>query len=115
MKKILLPILVIICISGLAGGLLWYDAHRLDDYMNDPQKGDIYVMYADEVYAPMKIEIVEENQISMVSSLYFFENIVPDRVDIIDSEFDYNTHVTYLRSDLIGMYEDGRIVEIYRD
>ncbi len=115
MKKIILPIVVVLCIVSAIVGFMWYDAHRLDEYANDPKVDDIYVMYADEIYAPMKIDLIDGSQISMVSSLYFFEGDVPNREDILDSEFDYSTYATYEHTDLLDMYEEGRIVEIYRD
>lgn len=87
----------------------------MNSYINHPMVGDIYILHEDNIYAPMKIDKIEAEQIWMINYVYYFEEAVPDREQISDNEFDESTYLIYEHSELLRMFEEGIIVEIYRE
>lgn len=115
MRKGTFPIVIVALLILTVVIAWWYNSKRLDDFIENPEVGDIYILKDEDVYAPIKIDRIEENEIWMRNYLYMFAEAVPDRQQILDGEFDQSSHLIYKRSELERMYEEGKIVEIYRD
>ena len=115
MKKTIKPLIGLFLAGIIIFIFWWVNSHRLDDYIQNPKVNDIYIMHADELYAPFKIIEIDKNQIWTVYYYYNFTDAVPDRNQILEEEFDLSAHFIYEKQDLIKMYQEGRIVEIYRD
>jgi len=110
-----LPFIVLIIVALVVIFLWLKDSNRLKNYAENPRVGDIYIFQEDNVYAPVRIDKMENDQIWMLNYQYFFSEAVPDREQILDDEFDLNNHLIYEREELRRMFEQGRVAEIYRD
>ena len=115
MKKTFAPFIIIGIIAIVLLLIWWRDSARLSEYIDNPEKGDIYILNEDDIYAPIRIDRIESSEIWMLNYMFFFSDAVPDREQILDHEFDQSNHLIYERSELKKMYEEGKVVEIYRD
>jgi hypothetical protein len=115
MKKLALGFVIFGILGGIVGYLWYQNSARLDDYYENPEIGDIYILYRGKLYAPMRINQVNERTISFSQYLFSFGQAVPDRELILDNEWDLNFDAVYERSELDRLWEEDVIVEIYRD
>lgn len=115
MRKINLPIIAVVLLGLTVLIAWWMNSNRLDKYINHPEIGDIYILQDEEIYAPIKVDRIDDKEIWMRNYIYIFADAVPDREQILDHEFDLSNHLIYDREEILLMYENGKIVEIYRD
>ncbi len=115
MKKISLAyaLIFILLICVLIAWLL--NASRLDDYAENPEIGDIYILEQLEIYAPLRITNVKTDQVIFQQYLFSFGQAVPDRELLLDNEWDFTMDVTYEKTEILRLYDEGTVVEIYRD
>lgn len=85
-----------------------------EEYINDPQAGDIYLFEASDMYFPVRVDFVEEEYVYCNNSLYVFENDMPEWEDMPANEFDYSYHHIYEKAELLSLYKDHRIVRVLR-
>ena len=82
--------------------------------INDPKIGDIYICHDKGIYSPIMVDSVGTKLLYLFSSNYVFTDAIPTKDQILDEEFDKNFHLIYDREEIISMYSDGKIVEVYR-
>lgn len=114
-RKIDIPVIAVLVLAAVVIALWISNNSRLDSLIEDPKPGDIYILHDGELYFPMLIESVRENEVSFYQYLFSFGEAVPDREQILEEEWSYNLLATYERRELQSMYESGKIIEIYRD
>ena len=85
------------------------------ELINSPQPRDIYILEEKGVYYPMKLDSVANDVIYMVNSKFVFTDAIPQPGDLPDNDFDYAFHLIYEREELKRLYDDGKIIEVYRE
>ncbi|MDG1916087.1 MAG: hypothetical protein P8I55_16050 [Crocinitomix sp.] len=106
----------ILIITILIGGWLLLYFFKGDDtgkLIANPKVGMIYIFQEDEVYAPMRIDSIAEQQLYMRNYLFTFVDAVPKRKQIIAEEFDLNFYAIYEKREIRRLYEVGNIVKVY--
>jgi len=84
-------------------------------YIDDPQAGDIYLFEASETYFPVRVDYVEDDYVYCNNSRYVFENDFPEWDDMPATEFDYSFHHIYEKSEIQKLYQEQKIVKVYRE
>lgn len=85
----------------------------VETFIDSPQKGQVYIMKENEVYAPMKIDSVSSSEIFMLNYEYIFKDAIPARKQIIDEEFDFKNHAVYAKDEIKRLANKEIIVKIY--
>ena len=73
----------------------------------------IYIFHEDNVYAPMRLDSIGNQQLYMRNYLYIFADAVPKKEQIIAEEFDLQIIVIYEQEELDRLYAEGILVKIY--
>ena len=84
------------------------------EFIDDPRAGDIYLFEASDTYFPVRVDFIEEEYIYCNNSLYVFEDGLPEAEDMPADEFDYAFHHIYEKSEIQNLYEEKKIVKVYR-
>lgn len=85
------------------------------DLVEKPAVGDIYVFEAGDIFAPMKVNRIEADQIVFYQYIYSFADAVPKRIQIRDDEWDEEYDAIYDRKEIKRLFKEGKIAIIYRD
>ncbi|MBK7128474.1 MAG: hypothetical protein IPM74_00640 [Crocinitomicaceae bacterium] len=104
MKKIILYLLAVFLFS----------CETAQDYLNQPQKGDIYLFESDGYYFPVMADIVLGDTVSCVNSKFVFTTTMPNEDDMPVEDFDFSFHLLYTKSELQRLHKEGKISEIIR-
>ena len=81
--------------------------------LSDPQVGQIYIFHEDNVYAPMRLDSIGNQQLYMRNYLYIFADAVPKKEQIIAEELDLQIMAIYEQEELDRLYAEGILVKIY--
>lgn len=107
----------ILIISILIGAwllLYFFKGDNTERLVLNPKVGVIYIFQEDEVYAPMRIDSIANNQLFMRNYIYLFSDAIPKRVQILSEEFDLNFYAIYETREIKRLYEVGNLVKAYQ-
>lgn len=79
-----------------------------------PTVGTIYIFQEDEVYAPMRIDSISEEQLFMRNYLFLFTDAIPKQAQILNDEFDLNFYAIYEKGEIQRLFKEGNLVKAYR-
>jgi len=83
-------------------------------YIESPQKGDIYIFEEAGIFFPMKVDSVFENTLYLVNSKFVFADAIPKKSEILDEEFDRSFFLIYEKEEIQRLFNEGKIIEVYR-
>ena len=115
LKRINLPIAIAIIVVVVVGTIWIFNMRRLSDYIQNPEKDDIYILEGENIYHPLKVTGFDEREIHYYMYRFTFAEAVPDREMLLNYEWDRTLNATYTRKEVQRLYDEGKIVEIYRD
>lgn len=91
-----------------------FSCQSTQDFLEQPQKGDIYLFESDGYYFPVMADIVQGDTVSCVNSKFVFTTSMPDQDDLPVEDFDFSFHLLYTKSELQRLHQEGKITEIIR-
>lgn len=105
--------LIIVALVSLLILVRLLNRDQTKTWLSDPQVGQIYIFHADNVYAPMRLDSIRNQQLYMRNYLYIFADAVPKKDQIIAEEFDLQFMAIYEQEELDRLYHEGILVKIY--
>lgn len=103
-------------ITIIALGTVWIlDLRRLNNYIQNPKKDDIYILKGDDIFHPLKITGFDDREIHFYMYRFTFGEAIPEKEMLLNHEWDITLKATYTRKEIQRLYDEGKIVEIYRD
>ena len=107
---------ILIILTLLVVWLVLYliQSDKTDEYLGSPKTGDIYILTNDTIYAPMRLDRVEEDQFYMHNYNAIFKEALPKRNQILNIEFDTMFYAVYSKSEIQRLRTSGQITKVYR-
>ena len=107
---------ILIILSLIAVWAIFYfmQSDKTDAYIKSPKIGDVYIFTNDTVFAPMRLDRVEEGQLYMRNYNAVFVNDIPEEKQILTEEFDTLFYAIYDEGELDRLRSLDQIIKIYR-
>ncbi len=83
--------------------------------LEHPKVGQVYVFQDENFYAPMRLDSIGKDELFMRNYEFLFADAIPEREQILNQEFDSDFFAIYDRKEIENLYEEGRLVRIYKD
>lgn len=108
-------IIFILVLFGSWVILYLINSDKTEDYLKSPKVEDVYVFKEQNIYAPMLLDSISEDNYYMRNYLYHFADALPDQDEILLEEFDQSFYAIYEKGEIKRLFDISTLVKIYRN
>lgn len=114
-KKNTRTILVIAALAIIFLVAKWINSDKTGYCLDHPAVGQVYIFNEENLYAPMLLDSIDDQQLYFRDYSFVFMDAIPKREQILDAEFDHSFFAIYDQVELNRLYKSKQLIRIYEE